>query len=125
MEMLYDAIMEVRPYMWVGADVWMNYNSWRTYLFQESREWARRGKIDYLCIMDYTTNEAAFRGAVQDYIQNSYGVPIVAGPYVFIPGNTAHGRVPNETVGIQILLNETRDALSLDTMGVAFFSYKF
>ncbi|RLF72403.1 MAG: hypothetical protein DRN35_00695 [Thermoplasmata archaeon] len=124
-EMLYDAIMEVRPYMWVGADVWMNYNSWRTYLFQESREWARRGKIDYLCIMDYTTNEAAFRGSVQDYIQNSYGVPIVAGPYVFIPGNTAHGRVPNETVGIQILLNETRDALSLDTMGVAFFSYKF
>ena len=123
--MIYDAVMEVRPYKWVGADVWQYYTSWYNYVFQESREWAKMGKVDYLSIMSYTTSMSTINNNVQDYLDNSHGVPITSGPYVYIPGNTAHGSVPNETVGIELLVNQVESSREMGVMGVCLFAYKF
>ncbi|MCK5772399.1 MAG: family 10 glycosylhydrolase, partial [Thermoplasmata archaeon] len=124
-DLLYSNIMKIRPYMWVGADVWQSYSSWHHSLFQESREWARNGIIDYLTTMSYTTSRSYFETNIKDYLQNSHGIPIVAGPYVYVPGNTYHGSVPNETVGIDLMLNQTNCALDLGTLGVCMFKYTF
>jgi uncharacterized lipoprotein YddW (UPF0748 family) len=123
--LIYDAITEVRPYIWVGADIWMVYSSWYDGVFQDSREWTRRGKIDYVTTMSYTTSKSSFEYYNKDIISNSQGVPVVCGPYVFVPGNTAHGTVPNETVGIELLMNQTETAMNLNSMGTCMFSYKF
>ena len=124
-DLLYTSIMKVRPYMWVGADVWQSYSSWYDFLFQESRRWAKMGIIDYLTTMSYTTSRSYFETNIKDYLENSYGIPIVAGPYVYVPGNTYHGSVPNETVGIDLMLNQTNRAIDLGVLGVCMFKYTF
>jgi len=124
-EMIYGEIMIERPYIWVGADVWQYYPSWYSYCFQESREWARRGFIDYLTLMGYTTSVSTYVSNINDYLENSFDVPIIGGPYVYVPGNTAHGSVPNETVGINTMLSQVNATLDSGALGTCLFSYKF
>ncbi|MGA1822094.1 MAG: family 10 glycosylhydrolase [Thermoplasmatota archaeon] len=124
-DMIYGEIMETRPYIWVGADVWQYYSSWYNGVFQDGRDWAGRGIIDYLTMMGYTTSIPTYVSNLNDYLQNSHDAPIIGGPYVYVPGNYAHGSVPNETVGINTMLAQVEATLDSTALGTCLFSYKF
>jgi hypothetical protein len=121
---LYNTIMDIRPYTWVGADIWHSYWSWYNYVFQDSRRWAAEGIIDFVTTMSYTTSKSSFESNLQDNLDN-FACEVVAGPYVFVPGNTAHGSVPSEEVGIDIMVNQTEIAQRLGALGTCHFAYKF
>lgn len=124
-DIIYGEVMKVKPYIWVGADVWQHYSSWYNYVFQDGRDWGRRGIIDYLTMMGYTTSVSTYVTNLHDYLDNSYGTPIIGGPYVYVPGNYAHGSVPNETVGINTMLAQVEATLDSGALGACLFSYKF
>ncbi|MFW3146681.1 MAG: family 10 glycosylhydrolase [Thermoplasmatota archaeon] len=122
-DLLYNTIMDIRPYVWVGADIWHGYWSWYNGVFQDSRTWAQRGIIDFVTTMSYTTSKSYFQSTLQDNLDN-FECPVVAGPYVYYPGNTAHGSVPSEEAGIDILVNQTETAQRLGALGTCDFAYK-
>ncbi|MGA1848782.1 MAG: family 10 glycosylhydrolase [Thermoplasmatota archaeon] len=121
---LYNTIMDIRPYAWVGADIWHQYSSWYSYVFQDSRRWAAEGIIDFVTTMSYTTSTSSFESNLQDNLDN-FACQVVAGPYVFVPGNTAHGSVPSEEAGIEILVDQTSTTQRLGALGTCHFAYKF
>jgi len=123
-EIIYNTIMDLTPWVWVGADIWHSYLSWYNYVFQDSRTWAQMGIIDFVTTMSYTTSRTSFANNLADNIAN-FNVPVVSGPYVYVPGNTAHGSVPNEQAGIDLLLDQTRSSRSQGALGTCNFAYKF
>ena len=94
--MVRGAINEYKPYLWLAADVWQGYSSWYSGVFQESRRWTADDLIDYIQIMGYTTSDSSFRSGVDSYVDHKHDNLVNAGPYAFVPGNTAHGRVATE-----------------------------
>ncbi|MGA1872663.1 MAG: family 10 glycosylhydrolase [Thermoplasmatota archaeon] len=123
-ELLYGTVMGIRPWAWVGADIWHQYSSWYSYVFQDSRTWASRGIIDFVTTMSYTTSVSYFTSNLDDNLRN-FNCEVVAGPYVYVPGNTAHGSVPDEETGISILLQQTQAAIQMGSLGTCMFAYKF
>ncbi|MGA1820329.1 MAG: family 10 glycosylhydrolase [Thermoplasmatota archaeon] len=121
---LYDTVMDIRPWSWVGADIWHAYSSWYNYVFQDSRTWANRGIIDFVTTMSYTTSVSTFTYYLDDNLRN-FDCEVVAGPYVYVPGNTAHGSVPNEETGISIMLQQTEATVQMGSLGTCMFAYKF
>jgi len=121
---LYNTIMDLRPYTWVGADIWHQYSSWYSNVFQDSRRWASEGIIDFVTTMSYTTSGSSFEANLKDNLDN-FACEVVAGPYVFVPGNTAHGSVPSEEAGIEIMVNQTETTQMLGALGTCHFAYKF
>lgn len=123
-ELIYDSLMEVKPWFWVGADVFSS--SWGRLngVFQEPESWFSKGIIDYVTPMIYTTSETSYNSSITYDIDN-VGGPVVGGTYVYIPGNTAHGSVPNETVGMEKLVNMVSIAQDQGAWGICAFAYKF
>ena len=119
-----DAINEVRPYAWIGADIFTNSYSRQNSIFQDSELWSQTGLVDFVTPMTYTTSFDTYRQLI-DLNIDQHSCPVVAGTYVYVPGNTAHGSVPNETVGIETMNAQVNYALSSNALGVCLFSYKF
>ncbi|MDG6224772.1 MAG: family 10 glycosylhydrolase [Candidatus Thermoplasmatota archaeon] len=119
-----DAINEVRPYAWIGADIFTNSYSRQYSIFQDSELWSQTGLVDFVTPMTYTTSFDTYRQLI-DLNIDQHSCPVVAGTYVYVPGNTAHGSVPNETVGIETMNAQVNYALSSNALGVCLFSYKF
>jgi uncharacterized lipoprotein YddW (UPF0748 family) len=123
-ELIYDSIMEEKPWIWVGADIFSNSWSRMTGVFQEPELWSSRGIMDYVTPMLYTTSLSSFTTNLQNDIAE-ISCHVVAGTYIYIPGNTAHGSVPNETVGIELMLDQVNTAISSGAWGICGFAYKF
>lgn len=123
-ELIYDSIMEVKPWFWVGADVFSSSWGRMTSVFQEPELWANMGIIDYITPMIYTTSYTSYNSSLKNDVQN-VNCPVVGGTYIYIPGNTAHGNVPSEEAGIELMLREVNTAQYLDAWGICAFAYKF
>ncbi len=123
-DLIYGSIMEKKPWLWVGADIYSS--SWGRLngVFQEPEVWSGVGTIDYVTPMLYTTSIPSYSSNLQTDL-DGISCPVVAGTYLFVPGNTAHGSVPNETAGIQLMLDQVNTALSMGAWGICGFAYKF
>ncbi len=118
MEVIYNAVVGKRPYKWVGADVSHSYNGgWYYSGAQDSAEWDRRGKIDYLNLMSYTTSLSYFESGLRNHLDNSHGARIVAGPRAYV--NYANGEYYRD-----ILVSQVYKAQELGAMGVCIFNYR-
>ena len=124
MKVINGNITEMRPWAWIGADIFSNYNSRQYGVFQDAYGWSRDGLIDFATPMIYTTSVSSYRATLEHNIQTLL-CPVVGGTYVYVPGNSAHGYVPDEETGISILENQTRAARDLDALGTCQFAYKF
>ena len=123
--MVRGAINEYKPYLWLAADVWQGYSSWYNGVYQESRRWTSEDLIDYIQIMGYTTSDSSFRGGVDSYVDHKDDNLVNAGPYAFVPGNTAHGRVATEEEGIGHLKKQIEYARGEGADGISIFKYDF
>jgi len=124
-KMVRAALNEYKPYLWLGADVWQSYSSWYHGVYQDNRFWTEEGWVDYLQIMGYTTSRSSFESSLRDYVQNKHGNLLNAGPYVYVPGNSAHGSVETEEEGINLLLDQIEIARNNNADGISMFSYKY
>jgi len=118
-------VNEYKPYLWIGADVWQGYGSWYNGVYQESRRWTAEDLIDYIQIMGYTTSDGSFRGGVDSYVDHKDDNLVNAGPYAFVPGNTAHGSVNTEEEGINHLVDQIEIARDEGADGISIFKYEF
>ena len=75
--------------------------------------------------MLYTTSRSGFRSGIRSGVSNGYGNLIYAGPYVYYPGNYAHGHVNSEEEGIALLLDQIQIAREEGADGVCLFRYEF
>lgn len=123
-ELIYNSIMEKKPWLWVGADVFSSSWSRANGVFQEPEVWSDVGIIDYITPMLYTTSVLSYSSNLENDLNTVY-CPVVAGTYIYIPGNTAHGSVPNETAGIELMLEQVNVSNSLGAWGICGFAYKF
>jgi uncharacterized lipoprotein YddW (UPF0748 family) len=123
-ELIYNSIMERKPWLWVSADVFSSSWSRANGVFQEPEVWSDAGLIDYITPMLYTTSTSSYSSNLENDL-NTVSCPIVAGTYIYIPGNTAHGSVPNETAGIELMLEQVNISNSLGAWGICGFAYKF
>ncbi len=123
-DLIYRSIMEKKPWLWVGADIFSSSWSRLNGVFQEPEVWSGVGTIDYVTPMLYTTSIPSYSSNLQTDL-DGMSCPVVAGTYIFVPGNTAHGSVPNETAGIQLMLDQVNSALSMGAWGICGFAYKF
>ena len=124
LEEIYEAAMEEKPWLWLSTDIFSSSWGRMTGVFQEPESWADNGIVDYVTPMIYTTSVNSYRSSLQTDV-DGISCPVVGGTYIYIPGNTAHGSVPNETVGISIMLQEVEAAQSIGAFGICAFAYKF
>ncbi len=119
-----DAINEVRPYVWIGADIFADTYSRQNYVFQDSELWSQQGIIDLVTPMLYTTSLTAYKTYVELNMEQ-HSCPVVAGTYIYTPGNLAHGSVPDNETGISIMLSQIGLSMESGALGSCLFAYKF
>ena len=123
--MVREAVNGYKPYLWLSADVWLDYSSWYSWVYQDNREWTEKGLVDFLMVMGYTTSDSSFRSGIREYVQNKHGNLLYAGPYAFVPGNNAHGSVSSEQEGITHLMDQINIARDEGADGISVFKYDF
>jgi len=121
---IYSTVMEIRPYSLIGADISSSEYGRMDHWFQDVQTWREKKVIDFVTPMIYTTSKTYYASQIQDNIDR-FDFPVIGGTYVFVPGNTAHGSVPDQETGIDILLNQTDEAISRGAAGTCMFAYKF
>ncbi len=112
LRMFSEAVHEYKPDFWYSID-------------GGGSQWAREGIIDYLTPMIYTPNRNSFRNSVRSYVRAQYCDQIIAGPYVYTAGNTAHGQVETDEEGIALIVDLIDIAQTEGADGVCLFRYEF
>ena len=108
-----ERLNEYKPEFWLSMDG------------GPGRTWINDGLIDYITPMIYTTSTSSFRSSIRSNVNGVNGKPVIAGPYVYYPGNTAHGRVNSAEEGRNLLVEQIRIAFDQGADGVCLFRYEF
>lgn len=120
-EQIYKNVKSKKPYVKVGATpigIYKNLDGmygWEGYsqFYQDSREWLRRGILDYIAPQVYWSfeDQTSFDKIAREWVNNSYGKDVVVGIAAYKP----------EVKGvINRMVNFSRD---IGAAGIAFFRY--
>jgi uncharacterized lipoprotein YddW (UPF0748 family) len=107
---VYKGVKKIKPHVIISAAVFANDDAASKWRFQDWKVWLKRGWLDVVCPMAYTTNPDVFRKQIQGVVKNSYGKPVWGGIGAF--NLTAEGSFERIKV--------TRE---LGTQGFILFSY--
>ncbi|MGK9476231.1 glycoside hydrolase family 10 protein [Melioribacter sp. OK-6-Me] len=120
-EQIYKNIKSKKPYVKVGATpigIYKNLDGmygWEGYsqVYQDSREWLRRGILDYIAPQIYWSfeDQTSFDKIAREWVNNSYGKDVVVGIAAYKPEVKAV---------INKMVNFSRD---IGAAGIAFFRY--
>jgi uncharacterized lipoprotein YddW (UPF0748 family) len=109
---VHDRAKAVKPEIKISAAVWSDYPDCRISVGQDWLDWIRKGYLDFVCPMDYTTSASEFSRTVSTQIRQVNGV------VPMYPGIGASLGLPIDQIIVQIL--ETRRQ---GTAGFTLFSY--
>jgi len=118
-------INKFKPYLWLSADVHWSYSTCLNSRYQDVRAWTAEELVDYLAIMDYTTNDNTFANYIADWVSHKDSNLVYSGPYVYVPGNSAYGSVSTEEEGINHLVTQIERTRSVGADGINIFKYEF
>jgi uncharacterized lipoprotein YddW (UPF0748 family) len=105
---------KIRPEMKISAAVFGAYPACRESIAQDWVAWAKAGYVDFLCPMDYTNSDQAFRGLVGNQLRLLDGcVPIYPGI-----GATAS----NSALSADRVVGQIRQARELGAGGFTIFN---
>ncbi|HEC83560.1 MAG TPA: hypothetical protein ENI46_03615 [Firmicutes bacterium] len=76
----------VRPGLKVSAAVWQILDRGRDYYFQDAVEWIRRGYLDFIVPMLYTTDSDAFEQRLDAYLERVPSSKVLAGIGAYLEG---------------------------------------
>jgi uncharacterized lipoprotein YddW (UPF0748 family) len=107
---IYKGVKQIKPHVIISAAVFANDDAALKWRFQDWKVWLKRGWLDVICPMAYTTNPDVFRKQIQGVVKNSHGKPVWGGIGAF--NLTAEGSFERIKV--------TRE---LGTQGFILFSY--
>jgi uncharacterized lipoprotein YddW (UPF0748 family) len=107
---VYRGVKKIKPKVIISAAVFANDEAALKWRFQDWKLWVKRGWLDVLCPMAYTTNPEVFKKQIQTVIKNANGKPVWGGIGAF--NLTADGS-----------LERIKAARELGTQGFILFSY--
>jgi uncharacterized lipoprotein YddW (UPF0748 family) len=107
---VYKGVKKIKPHVIISAAVFANDDAAAKWRFQDWKVWLKKGWLDVVCPMAYTTNPEIFRKQIQGVVKNSHGKPVWGGIGAF--NLTAEGSLERIKV--------TRE---LGTQGFILFSY--
>ncbi|MBO0798748.1 MAG: family 10 glycosylhydrolase, partial [Blastocatellia bacterium] len=76
---VYKGIKKFKPGLIISAAVFANDDAAIKWRFQDWKSWVKRGWLDVLCPMAYTTNPDIYRKQIQTVVKNSNGKPVWGG----------------------------------------------
>ena len=100
-----------RPGIAVSAAVWQKVEAGREYHLQDGIEWAKRGYLDFLVPMIYTTNVEAFEERLEAYVALAGRDKVLAGMGPYLEGFT-----------VRIFVLELEAVLKSGVRGVCIFN---
>jgi uncharacterized lipoprotein YddW (UPF0748 family) len=107
---VYKGVKKIKPNLIISAAVFANDDAAVKWRFQDWKSWAKRGWLDVLCPMAYTTNPEIFRKQIQGVVKNSNGRPVWGG-------------IGSFQLTAESSLDRIRVARSLGAQGFILFSY--
>lgn len=76
---VHDAVKKQKPKVKISAAVFRNWPTDRDGVGQDWKLWCERGYMDFVCPMDYTSNDVEFENIVTQQIEWASGVPCYPG----------------------------------------------
>ncbi len=76
---IYKGVKKIKPNVIISAAVFANDDAALKWRFQDWKSWLKRGWLDVICPMAYTTNPDIFRKQIQGVVKNSSGKPVWGG----------------------------------------------
>lgn len=109
-----EEVRKVRPGIKISAAVFRNWEVDSRIVMQDWKLWCEKGWLDFVCPMDYTTNN----GTYDSWVRRQ---KVLAGPAGLVPGigaSSAHSSLTADEVISQIEITRTHD-----TMGFIIFNF--
>jgi uncharacterized lipoprotein YddW (UPF0748 family) len=107
---VYKGVKKIKPKVIISAAVFANDEAALKWRFQDWKLWVKRGWLDILCPMAYTTNPEVFKKQIETVVKNANGKPVWGGIGAF--NLTADGS-----------LERIKAAREIGVQGFILFSY--
>jgi uncharacterized lipoprotein YddW (UPF0748 family) len=85
---LAEAVKKVNPGLKVSAAIWQKIDDGKTHYFQDGVGWVKRGYVDFVVPMIYTTDQQAFERRLDAYCELAGEGNVVAGMGPYLDGFT-------------------------------------